>query len=174
MKLGEIMTVGEFKRKFSIWGLSIAAFLIVVLIALAIWQEEKNYAFYGVPAVLAGLFVALPISMFIVAAKEVDNKKEKKSKKDEAVIAEPKEEIKVVEFKTLPVMLDPLEEITPIATQVDIPEKTEKEEINEKIDGIIFESMTVVELRDYAKAKGLTGYTTLKKVELIELLKKNA
>ena len=71
------MTVGEFKRKFSIWGLSIAAFLIVVLIALAIWQEEKNYAFYGVPAVLAGLFLALPISMFIVAAKEIDDKQEK-------------------------------------------------------------------------------------------------
>jgi len=41
----------------------------------------------------------------------------------------------------------------------------------EKHSSVDYSTMTVVELREAAKEKGLTGYTSLKKVELIALLK---
>jgi hypothetical protein len=168
MKLGDIMTVREFKRKYMIWGLSIAAFLIVLSIALAFWQEEKDYAFYGIVGTLFGFFLGIPVSIFIVSEKEV--KEDKKAKSKEVVVPEPKVEVEFTETLE-PEKVETVEKVTIISTQEDIPTKTEKEEINEKINEIIFDSMTVIQLRDYAKSKGLSGYTTLKKSELVELLK---
>ena len=46
----------------------------------------------------------------------------------------------------------------------------EEEEEPYKID---YESMTVVELRALAKDRGLTGYSSLNKADLIQLLKDN-
>ena len=40
-------------------------------------------------------------------------------------------------------------------------------------ESIDFSSMKVTELKDIAKARGLKGYSTLKKAELIELLTNN-
>ena len=40
-------------------------------------------------------------------------------------------------------------------------------------ESIDFSSMKVAELKDIAKARGLKGYSTLKKAELIELLTNN-
>ena len=38
---------------------------------------------------------------------------------------------------------------------------------------IDYESMTVVQLRELAKERGLTGYSSLNKADLIQLLKDN-
>ena len=46
----------------------------------------------------------------------------------------------------------------------------EEEEEPHNID---YESMTVVELRALAKERGLTGYSSLNKADLIQLLKEN-
>ena len=42
--------------------------------------------------------------------------------------------------------------------------------LEETID---YESMTVVQLRELAKERGLTGYSSLNKADLIQLLKDN-
>ncbi len=42
-----------------------------------------------------------------------------------------------------------------------------------KEESIDYSSMKVAELKDVAKARGLKGYSTLKKAELIELLTNN-
>ena len=48
------------------------------------------------------------------------------------------------------------------------PDRTE--EVNETID---YETMTVVQLREIAKERGLTGCSSLNKADLIQLLKEN-
>ena len=40
-------------------------------------------------------------------------------------------------------------------------------------ENIDYESMTVVQLRELAKERGLTGYSSLNKADLIQLLKDN-
>ena len=40
-------------------------------------------------------------------------------------------------------------------------------------ENIDYESMTVVQLRELAKERGLTGYSSLNKADLIQLLKEN-
>ena len=40
-------------------------------------------------------------------------------------------------------------------------------------ESIDYESMTVVQLRELAKERGLTGYSSLNKADLIRLLKDN-
>ena len=40
-------------------------------------------------------------------------------------------------------------------------------------ESIDYESMTVVQLRELAKERGLTGYSSLNKADLIQLLKDN-
>ena len=44
------------------------------------------------------------------------------------------------------------------------------DETNETID---YESMTVTQLREIAKERGLTGYSSLNKADLIQLLRDN-
>ena len=46
-------------------------------------------------------------------------------------------------------------------------------EEGEEPQSLDYESMTVVELRALAKERGLTGYSSLNKADLIQLLKDN-
>jgi len=60
----------------------------------------------------------------------------------------------------------------PIPIEATEPHDSKKtEEVVKPIEPIDFESMTVVELKALAKDRGLQGYSTLKKAELIDLLK---
>ena len=54
---------------------------------------------------------------------------------------------------------------------IETEEPIESKESIEPKESIDFESMTVVELKALAKERGLEGYSTLKKAELIDLLK---
>lgn len=59
--------------------------------------------------------------------------------------------------------------VDPEPVEEDVPvEEEPKEEEKPEVD---LASLTVVELKELAKDKGLTGYSSLKKAELIDLLK---
>lgn len=56
------------------------------------------------------------------------------------------------------------------AAKVEVIEPVEK--VESSVSNVDYDAMKVAELRELAKEKGLTGFSTLKKAELIELLKK--
>ncbi|MGI6782247.1 MAG: Rho termination factor N-terminal domain-containing protein [Acholeplasmataceae bacterium] len=51
--------------------------------------------------------------------------------------------------------------------------KLEEKPVAPQAQSVDYSSKTVAELRDIAKEKNLTGYSSLKKAELIELLENN-
>ncbi len=79
---------------------------------------------------------------------------------------EVKEAVKVVEpVMEEPVVEEVVEEVTPEPEVAPEPKVAPKPKVN-------YNAMKVVELKELAKAKGITGYTKLKKAELIKALKK--
>lgn len=56
------------------------------------------------------------------------------------------------------------------AAKVEVIEPVEK--VESSVSNVDYDAMKVAELRELAKEKGLTGFSTMKKAELIELLKK--
>jgi len=169
IKVGHIMTVKYFLSKFKLWGFSISGGLILVAIGLAIWQKEADYVFYGIPAILFLLYISLPIALVIAGSKDLDIE----------VIVDttldiPKETSQVEAYNEDTLSVDIFTDkpvTTPVVDQVDIPVKTEHEEISNKIDNIVYESMTIIQLRNIAREKGLSGFSALKKSELIELIR---
>ena len=49
--------------------------------------------------------------------------------------------------------------------------KEQKKEVTKNKEKENYDSLTVAELKEIAKEKGITGYTTMKKAELLEALK---
>lgn len=159
IKLGTIMTIGQFLKKFKLWGFSISGALILIATGLAIWQKEADYVFYGIPAILFTLLISLPIVLLIVNSKEIEVD----------VVAEMNSDIPE---PSTPVETSAVEIVKPEEVPSEIVQET-----TDKVDEIdysynAYEHMTVVQLREIAKQKGLSGYTTLKKSDLVELLKK--
>ena len=69
----------------------------------------------------------------------------------------------------------PAKKATPekeVAPEAEVKEETvDVKEAQPAADVVDYDAMKVAELRDLAKEKGLSGYSTLKKAELVELLK---
>ena len=84
-----------------------------------------------------------------------------KVKKEDVKVETKKEEVKPVVKKTEEKQEVKKEEVKP--AKVDKPKKETKEDLNSK---------TVAELKEMAKAKNLTGYSTMKKADLIKELNK--
>jgi small subunit ribosomal protein S2 len=89
--------------------------------------------------------------------KVAEKPKKEAAPKKEAEAVEVKEETKVAE--------KPKKEATP---KKEIKKEVEKEVPASQVD---YDAMKVSDLRNLAKEKGLTGYSTLKKAELVALLK---
>ncbi|NLA32909.1 MAG: 50S ribosomal protein L20 [Mollicutes bacterium] len=84
-----------------------------------------------------------------------------KVKKEDVKVETKKEEVKPVVKKTEEKQEVKKEEVKP--AKEDKPKKETKEDLNSK---------TVAELKEMAKAKNLTGYSTMKKADLIKELNK--
>ena len=94
------------------------------------------------------------------AKEEVKETKEEKTSKKEEKVEEVKEEKKVAKKETKK------EE-----TKEEKPAKKETKKATKKEEKEDLSSKTVAELKEMAKAKGIEGYTKLKKAELIDALK---
>jgi len=91
---------------------------------------------------------------------EVKETKEEKTSKKEEKVEEVKEEKKVAKKETKK------EEV-----KEEKPAKKETKKATKKEETVDLSAKTVVELKEMAKAKGIEGYTKLKKAELIDALK---
>ena len=89
----------------------------------------------------------------------------------------PKKVVKVVAKKAAPVKKEVVKEVpvkeTPVkaAPVKAAPVKEEVKEVAPVVEKVDLSTLKVTELKALAKEKGLKGYTTLKKAELIEALK---
>ena len=102
-----------------------------------------------------------------------EEKKETKAKKEEKAKKKTKKEEKVEkeEKKTTKKVKEEKEEKPKKETKAKKEVKEEKKE-TKKTKKVDLDSMTLADLKAMAKEKGLKGYSTLKKAELIELLNK--
>lgn len=92
---------------------------------------------------------------------------EKEEPVEEVIEAQPTEEVAEEETVAPTPEVEVEEELSaeePEPVEEDVPAEEEKPEVD-------VASLTVKELKDLAKEKGLTGYSGLKKAELIDLLK---
>ena len=96
--------------------------------------------------------------------KQVEEKKEEKPKKETKAKKEEKEE-----KKTTKKVKEEEEEKPKKETKKEVKEEKKETKKTKKVD---LDSMTLADLKAMAKEKGLKGYSTLKKAELIELLNK--
>lgn len=105
----------------------------------------------------------------------VDEEEEEAPKKPiKKVIVEPKEAPKAdpIKMEVKPeVKKEVKKEVAPEVKAAPVQEK-QPEVVVKTASAIDYESMTVAELREMAKEQGITGYSKLKKAELIEELKK--
>jgi large subunit ribosomal protein L20 len=84
----------------------------------------------------------------------------------------PKKVVKVVAKKAAPVKKEVVKEVPVKETPVKAaPVKEEVKEVAPVVEKVDLSTLKVTELKALAKEKGLKGYTTLKKAELIEALK---
>lgn len=163
------MTIKEFLKKFKVWGLSISSGLVLVVIGVAIWQEEADYVFYGIPAVLALLYLSMPIALFISASREVEIRA---VAFNDGVIQEREKAFAGSSTEMTSIEVSENKEPSKDIEQEDLSTKELDPSVYELMKESELRSMTVSQLRDVAKDKGLTGYSSLKKADLIELLKK--
>lgn len=93
-------------------------------------------------------------------------KKKKPEPKQQNVVEDVKEEVPVEEAVQEPVQPEPevVEEV-----KEEEPEEV-KEETQKKPD---YASKTVAELKEIAKEKGITGYSSMKKAELVRTLEES-
>ncbi len=66
-----------------------------------------------------------------------------------------------------------IKEEEPVKEEVKEPEKSEEELLKEKYADVKFEDKTLAELKEIARENKLTGYSTLKKTDLINLIEKS-
>jgi len=82
---------------------------------------------------------------------------------------------KAAPVKAAPVKAAPVKETAKVeAKEVEVTEEvaTDLDELTVgELKGLALDSLTVVELKELAKEKGLSGYSALKKADLIDLLK---